>query len=1374
MTTYTAADAITAYQSGIAMIDVVDDEANVLANLAGLETIGAAHDLNSLTVSDGTPITLDGPTYDADFSALRVNGTYSVIVTAGLASEAGMFWAGDSHITSVAFLDSASNIGANLGNIHLLNGNVPYTITLTDGGTAHFNVSASDWDYNRSVFSAIQGSNFTVTVAAGVLASSVAGVANLSYLSSLTVSDSATDIGTNIDALEGAWKAGKLASLTMTSGTSTPIPITVAQIISDADVLALLPSGYTLSILSNAAGAAAAAALPHVDTVSVSDIGTALGANLNALQTLAAAGTLSAVTQTDYSLLTVTAAQVSTDAQALAKFNYYGLNEIVSAAAAGTAIYQSKVIQVDIVDTAANISANIATIASIANSGKVSSITDTDGGTIQVTDDQYNSQADWRYDLTGNYSIAITGVDFGAVTSRLYDSHVISIGILDPANYVADEMDNLELMAKSGKLSGISFTDSGTPVLSLTAAQITADADALALIDSPYSLSGAPAASATAAAAGSHVVKVSVSDTLANITANMSSLETLASAGKLGTVRVTDSATVTLTLNQSQWNAQQSVVTKMTSGSSTLNLVLLGLNAASAVSAEAAPVESITIVDSAANVVAELDQLEYLGAWGSLKSITFTDSTAPVLTLTAAQLANDANVISKIVSPYTLSGGAVTVAALAAQPSGSRGLNVVDYSQTIGSNLDLLETEVTAGIVSSIAFAGPAQFMTITQAQLSADKDALSAISGPYYLTLSGVTAGAASSALAQPHVNQVSVSDTATDISATLDTLQALWTANKLSSVTISDGHLVTVTQGQLTSDAVLINNLSQNSVILSGVSAANARSSTLIGHVAQVAVTDSVANVIANLDLLENLASGGRLASITLTDPGTPQLPLTEAQVASDSQAIHLITSPYILSTTGLTVAQFNAEIGSGQVAAGSIADSSSIVAADLDALAADVSAGKLTSIALTDGGTPTLSFSEAQYNKDGAALQVIVGAHQLLLSQVGAADAAALSAASNVASVGVSDTAANISANLDTLQSLLTSEKLTSLAVTDGGNLSVTAAQMTSDAQVINDIAGSYTLTVTDVSLSALTPTLVSHAASISVSDSAAHIASNLDALESYATAGKLTNATVTDTNFPALSIMAAQLTSDAAALKDLSGNFTLTIDASAGANLNLSGVAGHANAVSFSDPASDYAISAAPSGDTVIVTDTGTGRTSTDTLNGISAVQFGSQTDIVAQTPGQGHVTTGNVTELYSAVLGRLPDIAGLKFFEDVLQQQPNLPLQQFAQWFLASPEYTSNAAHDYAQSSAGDAQFITDCYENLLGRAPETGAIPYYQNVIDSFTNGLTAGTAAYTAALAVGHAYVLSYFSASPEFLGDVTITAQNPSSPQHWLLLTN
>ena len=50
---------------------------------------------------------------------------------------------------------------------------------------------------------------------------------------------------------------------------------------------------------------------------------------------------------------------------------------------------------------------------------------------------------------------------------------------------------------------------------------------------------------------------------------------------------------------------------------------------------------------------------------------------------------------------------------------------------------------------------------------------------------------------------------------------------------------------------------------------------------------------------------------------------------------------------------------------------------------------------------------------------------------------------------------------------------------------------------------------------------------------------------------------------------------------------------------------------------------------------------------------------------------------------------------------------------------------------------------------------------------------LTPGTTAYTNAQLQAHALMLVYFSASSEFLSDVQITASNPASTQHWLVLT-
>jgi hypothetical protein len=160
------------------------------------------------------------------------------------------------------------------------------------------------------------------------------------------------------------------------------------------------------------------------------------------------------------------------------------------------------------------------------------------------------------------------------------------------------------------------------------------------------------------------------------------------------------------------------------------------------------------------------------------------------------------------------------------------------------------------------------------------------------------------------------------------------------------------------------------------------------------------------------------------------------------------------------------------------------------------------------------------------------------------------------------------------------------------------------------------------------------------------------------------------------------------------------------------------------------------------------------------------------NFVAAVPGTSNITTGNVTELYSAVLARVPDAAGLQFYQQYLGSHPTTPALTMAQWFLESSEYTGKSAHNYAQSTAGDGQFITDTYQNLLHRAPDTGAVAFYQTVVAQFTNGLAAGTQAYATAQMQGHAQVLVYFAASQEFLNDVQITAQHPADATHWLYL--
>jgi hypothetical protein len=362
-----------------------------------------------------------------------------------------------------------------------------------------------------------------------------------------------------------------------------------------------------------------------------------------------------------------------------------------------------------------------------------------------------------------------------------------------------------------------------------------------------------------------------------------------------------------------------------------------------------------------------------------------------------------------------------------------------------------------------------------------------------------------------------------------------------------------------------------------------------------------------------------------------------------------------------------------------------------------------------------------------------------------------------------------AAYVQANIDTLQSQVTAGQITSITLTDVNTptLTLTNTQFNNDAGVLNAISGSYNIDVTGVSaLNVQIPFLNPHVAAISVADNGLSIGLTLDVLEAYAATGQLTSISLTSGS--SLTVTQAQLTNDSHALAKISGNvdFTITAPAAGGA---VTGATGHANTVSFAALPSQLTFTGSTDHQTLTVA----AGANTYQLSDIQAVQVSGTQVIVAQTPGDAsHVNSGNITELYSAVLAREPDLDGLVFYQNSLKSSPSTPLQQFAQYFTASLEYTSS--HHYAQTTAGDTLFIQDSYQNLLHRTPAASEVAFYENnVLAPAVAGLTAGTQAYTDAEFQAHAWVLTYFSQSPEFLTNVQVTATNTASAQHWLVLS-
>lgn len=470
--------------------------------------------------------------------------------------------------------------------------------------------------------------------------------------------------------------------------------------------------------------------------------------------------------------------------------------------------------------------------------------------------------------------------------------------------------------------------------------------------------------------------------------------------------------------------------------------------------------------------------------------------------------------------------------------------------------------------------------------------------------------------------------------------------------------------------------------------------------------------------------------------------------------------------------------------------VLDSAADLVANLDGLQTLAAAGKLLQVQASDAGIMTVT--QAQWVRDAAALADLTGNVSVHVTGVAASAVSKTVDAGHVTAVSVLDSSSNVQANLSTLE--VWTNAITAISFTDGSPiLTFTAQRYSADQQLLSLMQGNYMLNLTGITIAdaaadaalphvrsvAIVDTVANAEASmnalkgltlydsVSLSGSAASITSGFDAFTALGPLGPHLSLHVTDPGVGVISLTAAQYVHDQSTLFDLTGNYLVAVDAS---NSNQTIIGFGATVVVYPNPVSDYKFSSVPYSAVLTVTDTGTGLS--ESLVTVTALQFKDGNVFVAAPPSTTQVTTGNVAELYAAVLGRTPDAAGLNYYQQQYAGKSGGAMMQLAGNFLNSPEYTSNAAHNYAQSAAGDAQFITDTYQNLLHRAPESGAVPYYQNIVSLFTKGLTPGTTAYTNAELQGHAQVLVNFAASQEFLNDVQITAQHPADAQHWLIL--
>ncbi len=266
---------------------------------------------------------------------------------------------------------------------------------------------------------------------------------------------------------------------------------------------------------------------------------------------------------------------------------------------------------------------------------------------------------------------------------------------------------------------------------------------------------------------------------------------------------------------------------------------------------------------------------------------------------------------------------------------------------------------------------------------------------------------------------------------------------------------------------------------------------------------------------------------------------------QFAALGFTLKTTTTPTPIPSTG-SIATFISNLASLSSSSFAITDTSANIALNLDAL--QTNNIKISSI--TQSGTATaLAITASQLTADATALNKISGSYTLTVSGVTSATVATTAANTHVSSMTVTDTGANIVANIAALQT--NAAKISSITQSNIGTaLALTATQLTANSTALSKISGNYTLTVSGVTGAAVASTAANtHVSSMTVTDTGANIASNLDTLQNNI--AKITS--ITQSNIgSALAITALQSLADNALLSKISGTISLNVTGTSAAD------------------------------------------------------------------------------------------------------------------------------------------------------------------------------------------------------------------------------
>ena len=982
--------------------------------------------------------------------------------------------------------DTSENIAKNLDNLQKIANNVT-TLTISDLGTP-LAITATQLRKNTTILGKLGGASYGLNVR-DVTAASAASVATNARVKDIVVADSSSAIASALTSLAGNTK---VTSITQ-KGEISPMAITAAELVSNKAGLDKITGGYTVSVSgATATEAVSYASDAKVKSVAILDSSANVASKLDALKDLGLR--IKEIRTSDSSAMAVTAEQVKNDSLVLGKI--YSSYQLAVANATsldvGALSKNAKVVSVDIVDTGANVIKNLALYKKLGND--LNSITITDDTTpVSITADQWALNESIVSKFKTGYSLAVVDATAGQVQALMANAKVASVSVKDTAAKITLNM--ADLATHVAKITSITQKGTASP-FTMTATQyasagVTA---ALAKVQGNYSLSitGVAVADAKTTADGNaRIMGMTLTGTAANVVANLADLNALGQ--KVISITQSDSTTTAIGLTRDQWLNQTPVLDKLVGG---YKATVSGVTAAQATAIAAdGHVSTVQISDTGANIQARLDDLQDLGA--QISGIAQSDTDA--LTITASQLSANAGVLTKFgASKPSLIVTEVAAANVASLVGNAKitALRVEDSAYNIAANLDALQTHKLK--IDTITQTGTVTPIAISYAQVASAADALGKISGSYSLSVSGVAAANASSLAANNKVVAMAVTGDNATLVTNLTDLHGL--GKKVTTITQSNpSTALALTAEQWVGQASTLNKIVGGfSATLSGVSAAKAQSVAADSRVKSLQVKDTAANLSANIDALQAL--GAPLAEIEQSD--AVALTLTATQWGTVQGALGKYKTNTAPTVVVSQVAAANAQTVAtdARVTSVKISDSASNVSANLAALqaVATLTTPKLGSINLT-GGSNLLGMTHLLRTQSGAALAKISGNYSLALTGATVSQAIALDNDSKVASVTVTDSAANISDNINDLHSLGKKLQSASLSVA-GVPLSLTYSQWTGKASTLNKITGGFTATVSGVSAAKAGRVVADNrVASVQVKDNYTNINNQLAALQ-----------------------------------------------------------------------------------------------------------------------------------------------------------------------------------------------------------------------------------------------------------------------------------